>query len=214
MSYHKLQRRRNGLNEALVTEIWVSPLLDDEDVLQITVSKLSPTLSRLAGAIVSFSRWFHQWYEGNGPSSVLRQILSWVEFLNFSIERDLPFSIVSGAALVYIDALGANPSGKAAISKDAISQERQRCLDRLSSLFAIDASALYFNKPQLTITDADISLGSFTIRKRTRESKLTNFTFDNRTTMTNATRIARALQLSKPILIEVRAINISSAARY
>ena len=171
-------------------------------MLQIVTSKLSSNLSSLANPVVSFSRWFHQQHDDSGPSSILRQALSWVKFFNISNESNLAFSIVNGAALVYIDSLGANPSGKATVLKDAISQERQHCLDKLSSLFAIDAPSIYFRPSCLENTFAEVSLGSFKIRKRAQESKPQDFSFGNQTTLMNATRIARAMQLSNPILIE------------
>ena len=171
-------------------------------MLQIVTSKLSAHLLSLAKPIVSFSRWFCQQYENSGHSSVLRRILSWVEFLNISNEASLPFSIVNGAALVYIDSLGASPSGKATVLRDTISEERQHCLDSLSSIFAIDASSVYFRPVRFEITSTEVSLGSFNVGKRGQQSKTQEFSFDNRTTVMNAARIARAMQLSKPILIE------------
>ena len=184
------------------TEIWVPPLSDDEDMLQIARSKLIPTLGKLADPIVSFSRWFEQRYRGTGPSTPLRQILNWIEFLNLSEESNAPFSIVHGAALVYIDGLGASPSGRISISRDAISGERQACLDVLGSFFTVDARSIYFANPKLEQTESSISFGPFSIPKKAHLSKDSKFNFDTPTTAINACRIARALQLSRPVLVE------------
>ncbi|KAI4153338.1 MAG: hypothetical protein LQ340_002377 [Diploschistes diacapsis] len=184
------------------TEIWVPQPNGDEDVLQITRSKLDAQLLHLAEPLVSFSRWFETRYQEGEPSISLRQILTWIEFLNLSPEENVQSCIVNGAAMVYIDTLGANPSGKVGTSMNSISQERQASLERLGSLFTLDAAAIYFDKPELIVSSASLTIGSFSIPRHGEENKSINFNLQTPTTLNNAMRIVRALQFPNPILIE------------
>ena len=184
------------------TEIWVPLPNDNDDILQIAVAKLTPRLSGLAGPIVSFSRWFEQQYHGSASSLSLRQVLSWIDFLNLVDVDDISFSIVHGGAMVYMDALGANPSGKLRTSREAVSQERKACLDTLSSVFNLDAAATYFRPSTLDLEGDHLSIEKFTILKRTAQNKIAKLNLRTPTTLKNIMRIARALQLPKPILIE------------
>ncbi|KAH8704657.1 hypothetical protein GQ44DRAFT_763966 [Phaeosphaeriaceae sp. PMI808] len=186
------------------TEIWVPAMSDHNDILQIVRSKLKPVAAQYAGAIVSFSQWFNDKYNTSVASSIsIRDTLAWVLFVNNCPQDDPVFGVVHGAAMVFIDTLGANPAGLLAIARSSIKEERKACLCHLSELLQQDVAPLYFNEIGISDTNEQFQLGSFSIPKFSDTvAEVTKFAFEAPTTRSNAMRVARALQLPKPILLE------------
>jgi midasin len=186
------------------TEIWVPALSDVEDILQIVRAKLHPSAVNHAGTIVSFSQWFNEKYNTSVASSIsIRGTLAWVTFINSALNDDPFLAVIGGAAMVFIDTLGANPAGLLAISSASIDDERRTCLHHLSKLIGVDATPLYFGTIGIVSTDEYLQLGSFSVPKYSNAHTAdANFSLEAPTTRSNAMRVARALQLSKPILLE------------
>ncbi|CAO2651483.1 Nn.00g040530.m01.CDS01 [Neocucurbitaria sp. VM-36] len=186
------------------TEIWVPAMSDLEDILQIIQSKLKPNVAQYAEAIVSFSQWFNDKYNTSVASSIsIRDTLAWISFIHKSNHPDPVFGIVHGAAMVFIDTLGANPAGLLAISATSIDEERKACLHHLSKLLRHDVAPFYFSAVNISSTDVEFQLGSFSIPKfSSAASEALNFSLEAPTTRSNAMRIVRAMQLPKPILLE------------
>ncbi len=187
------------------TEIWVPPMTDVEDILQIIQSKLKPNMIQYADGIIAFSQWFNDKYNTSVTSSIsIRDTLSWVSFIS-KTEHHIPvFGIVHGAAMVFIDTLGANPAGLLAISASSINDERRGCLRHLSELVGQDVEPIYFGEITILSTDQMFQLGEFAVPKfdSTSISGDSSFFLDAPTTRVNAMRVFRALQLDKPILLE------------
>lgn len=186
------------------TEIWVPAMSNLDDILQIVQSKLNSAATKYAGAIVSFSQWFNDKYNTSVASAIsIRDTLAWVSFINKSAHDDTIFGIVHGAAMVFIDTLGANPAGLLAISATSINDERKACLNHLSELLEQDVTPYYFGAVDISSTDQNFQLGSFSIPKFSSDaSESLNFSLEAPTTRSNAMRVVRALQLVKPILLE------------
>jgi midasin len=186
------------------TEIWVPALSDVDDILQIVQSKLQPRMSHFAKSMVSFAQWFNEKYNTSVASSIsIRDTLAWVTFANNNKNSDPAFSIVHGASMVFIDTLGANPAGLLAISPTSINDERKVCLHQLSKLLGQDVSALYFGSTSVKHLEDSLQVGTFSIPKYSQTAfRDSSFSLEASTTRDNAMRVARALQLSKPILLE------------
>ncbi|KAF1927453.1 midasin [Didymella exigua CBS 183.55] len=186
------------------TEIWVPALSDLEDILQIVRSKLNSNATPYADAIVKFSQWFNDKYNTSAASSVsIRDTLAWVTFINSTSRDDPVFGIVHGAAMVFIDTLGANPAGLLAISAASIDHERRACLQQLGELLGKDVSPLYYSDVDIISTEQSFQLGTFSIPKfSSAAAESNNFALEAPTTRGNAMRVIRALQLAKPILLE------------
>jgi len=187
------------------TEIWVPPLSESEDILHIIVDKLRPDLEPLAPTMVEFSHWFGKNFR---PSSAtpfsIRDVLVWVRFLNHCDQLSPQAAVVHGAATVFIDTLGANPSAMISIDPKTMGEQRQRCLDKLSELLGhgFDASAVYTTEPVLGIDGPRLRAGDFGIPRSSSADMDNTFEFEAPTTKVNAMRVVRALQLDKPILLE------------
>ncbi|KAI0389407.1 midasin [Xylariaceae sp. FL0594] len=185
------------------TEIWVQPLSDTEDVLHIVSSKLQQEHQSFARVIVDFSYWFGKNFRSTASTAFsIRDILVWVKFVNESKDKPGVFSVVQGAATVFIDTLGANPSALISIDPKSMDEQRQRCLDRLSELLGVDATAIYRAPLQLSIEPDVLRIGDYAIGRKSDENFEAGFALNAPTTKMNAMRVIRALHVQKPILLE------------
>lgn len=185
------------------TEIWVPPLSGNDDILHIVLSKLRQEFEPFARTIVEFSHWFgHNFRSTASTAFSIRDILVWVDFINKSENRNGVFSVVQGAATVFIDTLGANPSALIAMDPKSLDEQRQKCLDKLSELLSSDATSIYRAPLHLAIEPSTLRIGEYAIARKTNENFEVGFALNAPTTKLNAMRVIRALQVQKPILLE------------
>ncbi|KAH8705746.1 putative midasin [Talaromyces proteolyticus] len=186
-----------------MTEIWVPQLSDEEDILPILRSKLQFVDENDAKPMLEFAKWFKQVFHGSNSSSLsIRDLLAWVEFINKCPPANPNFAIVQGAAMVYIDTLGANPSAMLSMSLDSLVENRKLCLQKLTELFNADAAEIYGEAATVSVDNGYLSIGAFKLPMSANSSPDPHFVMDAPTTIANSVRIARGLQSSKPILLE------------
>ncbi|KOS17845.1 Midasin [Escovopsis weberi] len=185
------------------TEIWVPPLSESDDVYDIVRQKLSKSSKPYVEAVVQFAAWFGKTFRpmASAPFSV-REVLAWVQFINASPESDPVVSIVHGASAIFIDSLGANPSAILATDIDAIQNQRRDCLNKLSELLGRDVSTVYQMQPELVMSDSSLKIGDFSTPRTIEALSAPSFAFHAPTTRLNAMRVVRAMQTTKPILLE------------
>ncbi|KAM0285289.1 hypothetical protein ACHAQH_001478 [Verticillium albo-atrum] len=185
------------------TEIWVPSLSEREDVLQIVRSKLDMTLRNFGSTIVHFSAWFGETFRSSHSAAYsIRDILLWVKFINHFGPIDPNFAVVHGAATVFVDTLGANPSALLAMDPKSMEAQRQQCLDKLSELLKCDATTIYRSHPEVTMDANTLSLGKFEIAREPGVAADPTIAFNAPTTRLNLMRVLRSLQMQKPILLE------------
>ena len=182
------------------TEIWV-PNFEADDILEIASAKLKPSLRKFARAMIQFAEWFAQTFRDD-PSISLREILSWVRFTNSELSSNPHFLLAHGAAMVFIDGLGASPSAARSTAEDAVAKSRQLCLSRLNTLFEYNMAAIYCEKPEVTTTKEELCAGALSIKRSNMSATDVDFSLKADTTRENAVRILRALQLDRPLLVE------------
>ena len=186
-----------------MTEIWAPQLSEDEDILPILQMKLDSKVQGVPHAMLEFAKWFKAAFQSSSASSLsIRDLLAWVDFVNISRTSDLQFAIVQGAAMVFIDALGANPAAMLAAALQNLERDRTRCLDKLRDLFGVDASAIYSQASSIAMENGHLRVGSFRLPTNGDAQPDPQFIMDAPTTIANSVRIARGLQSSKPILLE------------
>ncbi|KAK5102720.1 AAA ATPase midasin [Lithohypha guttulata] len=197
-----------------LTEIWVPPLSDNEDVIPILEARLKTDAPKngsshsdhndrsLASSMVHFANFFRRRIEGSETSNIpLRPLLGWAEFVRQS-RLDTRRALVHGAAMTFIDSLGANPAGLAGHLAEDISEARDLCLQRLHEVFDLDASEIYHAIPNY-FCDADkVQISDFSLSRLPGASNEQDLVLEVPTTLRNAMRIARALQTSRPLLLE------------
>lgn len=187
------------------TEIWVPPLSNRQDILDIVVDKLTPQLKSFAHIIVDFSYWFGKTCRSSTATAFsIRDILVWVNFVNHAQQMQPALALLHGAATVFIDTLGANPSALLALDPKTMDEQRQKCLDKLSELIGngIDMTPVYRNEPRLVIDDHSVQIGDFSVARASGGEDDAAFSFDAPTTKMNLMRVTRALNVNKPILLE------------
>ncbi|KAL7273036.1 AAA ATPase midasin [Rhizina undulata] len=185
------------------TEIWVPSMSDFEDVLQIVMSKLKPFAVKYAGVIVKFAQWFSETYNFSSSASIsLRNVLAWVKFVNLTSPGNPSFGLLHGAALVFIDGLGANPSAVLTTAAEDLVKEKERCIAKLSELVGEDLSLIYAQSFGVSVDEDILRLGEFSLARRPDAAADVSFNLTAPTTATNAMRVVRAMQLRKPILLE------------
>lgn len=187
------------------TEIWVPPLSNRQDILDIVVDKLAPQLKAFAHIIVDFSYWFGKTCRSSTATAFsIRDILVWVNFVNHAQQMQPPLALLHGAATVFIDTLGANPSALLSLDPKTMDEQRQKCLDKLSELLGndIDVTPIYRDEPQLVIDDHSVQIGGFSVARASAGEDDSAFAFDAPTTKMNLMRVTRALSVHKPILLE------------
>ncbi|KAL9091512.1 MAG: hypothetical protein Q9159_001371 [Coniocarpon cinnabarinum] len=183
------------------TEIWVPPMNDLDDACQIVREKLCDAAKSFADKLVQFSAWFNESYRSSKMGIVtLRDLLTWVDFINI-IPHDGFARIYHGAHLVFLDTLGANPSGGVTTDQD-IYHERNRCSECLCSIFHLNEADYEVNDISFTDNAEYLELGGFRLNKTGSALVSDSFNFVARSTRLNAMRVLRSLQLEKPLLLE------------
>lgn len=187
-----------------LTEIWVPQLSEDDDILPILSAKVKSPLVDAPKAMLEFAKWFKTTFQNSSTSSIsIRDILAWVDFVNTCSIPDPAFVMVHGAAMVFVDTLGANPAGMLAIASGTLEDDRQTCLRKLSELFRLDASGVYHHREAKVFLDHGmLNIGPFSLPVSADSHPDPGFILDAPTTVINSIRIARGLQSAKPILLE------------
>lgn len=183
------------------TEIWCPTVDDDEDLRIIIEQKLgkaknSYSIEVTTKIMVDFSKWFS---ENIGLVS-LRDILSWVEFL-LAVEIN-ETNIVQGACMVFIDGLGAHTQFMS--NSTAIKSAQRQCYAKLDALIGENvAQSINFQAPVAFGSDR-VTIGGFTlpVNENSGKKEASTFNLDAPTTSLNAMRVARAMKVRKPILLE------------
>ncbi|KAK3322472.1 hypothetical protein B0H66DRAFT_590209 [Apodospora peruviana] len=198
------------------TEIWVPSLTDEDDVHDIVVSKLDSrfkshrfrskstgNLKAMSRIVVEFSSWFGKTFRSSSTTALsVRDILAWVQFMNASRFSAAELALLHGAAMVFIDTIGANPSALIAVDPRTMEAQRQMCIEKLSELTGCALTPVYFQEPQVMVTADLLSIGDFGIARTVAENADSGDEFGVPTTTMNAMRVIRALQGPKPILLE------------
>jgi len=184
------------------TEVWVPPLTDSKDILPILQSKLKSSAPAAAQVMIDFANWFKASFENSTANSIsLRSLLSWSEFVRATQHLEIYESMVHGAAMVYIDTLGANPSGMLTMNVEVLATAKEQCLNKLGELLRYDVSSIYHQRLSLSVS-ATVEIGCFHIAANQASTMPDAIVFDAPTTLQNTMRVIRALQVSKAILLE------------
>ncbi|GAA6035232.1 hypothetical protein NBRC10512_006266 [Rhodotorula toruloides] len=193
------------------TEIWVPAVDNADDLLHIIGSRWSreqrQKLDSFGPKMLDFARWFAQQVgQGDGLGIGLRDILGWVDFLNVaakqSSERSLPMpdAFCQGALMTVVDGLGALPA-TSGLSRDGLARLKASCWRYVEQL--VPATMAPESLP-LDVVDGDgvFSIGPFGVKKGELPPAKVDYTLLAPTTRLNAMRLLRALQLTKPVLLE------------
>lgn len=184
------------------TEIWVPPIQDVQELIGIACAKLLEPYANLASPIVAFATWYSARYNPMAPSVSIRDLLAWIKFINRFGSIDTHLATCQGAAMVYIDGLGADPAAKTLIWKDSVHNEREACLSRLSELFQYDMESMYRQELPISMSENTFKAGPYQLTVQGKVTVDPSYSLEAPTTKDNVTDIVRALQITKSILLE------------
>ena len=184
------------------TEIWVPHASEKGEMLEIAQAKLTSSLLDFSEPMIEFAAWYASTYNAAASHISIRDLLSWINFANTFHGFDPYSALLHGAAMVYIDGLGANSASKTSIAESAVAQERQACLLKLDELFGHSLSSLYGKAYQLSNTRDKLAIGPFSLAKSSVVIPDPKYSLQAPMTVANAMKIMRALQVRKPVLLE------------
>lgn len=184
------------------TEIWVPLATDHDEILEIVRAKLLPPWVSYSSSMAAFAGWYGATFNPGAPAISIRDLLAWIEFVNKYRGPDPYLALLHGAAMVYIDGLGANPAAKVSIPEFEIVMRRRACLIKLEELFQHSMVSIYDHNIEFSLRERELSLGPFKLEIVGAGIESTTYSLQAPTAKANALKIVRALQLPKPILIE------------
>ncbi|KAM4681124.1 midasin isoform 2-T2 [Amazona ochrocephala] len=215
------------------TEIWCPQSNGRDDLIQIVKHNLHPGLSLgginhqgtdIAELMMDFVEWLTNQEFGRQCILSVRDILSWVNFMNVMVKDENSakecslfylspmMSFIHAACLVYIDGIG---SGTTSSSADTALLAREKCLTFLCEKMSQFLELTDYQKKELKIYDRTkekefvwmdnfMGIQPFFIPRGPvlQRNSITDYALSAGTTAVNAQRLLRALQLNKPILLE------------
>ena len=201
------------------TEIWCPPSDSVEDLKKIIEHNIKPGIvlkklsqgdsgdSGFGSAMLGFIAWFKNTEVGQRFVISIRDLLSWVQFVNCSTETSPTATsevntvspeeaYIHGCCLVFVDSIGTMNTGQ---NSESI---KKQCVDFLQKQVGLSESTI----KDSSVTDSDpkyFGIQPFFIERGpllcNRDDK---YSLNAETTKRNALRIFRGLQLPRPILLE------------
>ncbi|XP_050232290.1 midasin isoform X2 [Mercurialis annua] len=198
------------------TEIWVPPVGDLDELRDIASNRFSsPQFSYMVDYMMNFWEWFNQLQAGR--TLTVRDLLSWVEFIYVTKENLGPdYAFFHGLFLVLLDGLSLGTS----ISKKEAGILRENCLSFLLKQLELNGNVPskistienygwgdHGTTTEISCTDDMLcdnvfGISPFYVEKGYGICESRGFEFLAPTTRRNALRVLRAMQLSKPVLLE------------
>ncbi|XP_023315085.1 LOW QUALITY PROTEIN: midasin-like [Trichogramma pretiosum] len=198
------------------TEIWCDGCHDRQDLKAIMAHNLSEKIEdkdNLTDCILNFAEWLATTDVGKKFSVSIRDLLTWTKFVNACVEKErgkrkltLKDAYFHGACLTFIDSLGSGMNNM--LSVKTLKTFENNAFDFIK--LQIDKLVESTSETSVDIDSAETNhdglygISPFYIERGelSSEESITSFTFQAPTTQQNCTKLLRALQLSKPILLE------------
>jgi midasin len=181
------------------TEIWVPSIMENRNDLEKIVLRRMENVfgdqkAFIGKAILDFIDWYRAFPNNNVIS--IRDVISLVEFMNTCHDSsDVAYYFFHGVCMVIIDSIGFN-----SISFSDDSSIRDKCIEKIEIITQSKFPRLSY---PISESPDSFNIGHFGIKKGSFESeKHANIFFSAETTLENAHRVLRALQVKKPILLE------------
>ncbi|XP_057664406.1 midasin [Diorhabda carinulata] len=193
------------------TEIWCESCKNRQDLIDIIEQNIIPGISLgnqqdgssgIGICIMDFIQWFEITEVGKRFTISIRDILTWVNFINTCVNKmDVAEAYLHGACLTFLDSLGSGITSTESLR--SLDQFKEKCLQFLSNQI-IDVSYTSFELKNLKVEKIDTRFGikPFYIETNQEEMTTTEFSFNAPTTVYNTLRLLRGMQLNKAILLE------------
>lgn len=197
------------------TEIYCHNTTDIDQILKIIESSLARSLlqAKIGPKMLPIMQKFLQMYYHSRSIVSVRDVINWAAFLNRTtrVTQPRPLSIqealLDGVALIFFDQFGT--CGHDFSDSNAYEQQLQRLKSLIKNLIteSFGADPIYSERlPESTYIDQDlVKFGKFFLSKGPldiNESVKKEFVINTPNVRMNLTKIVRAMQLDRPILLE------------
>lgn len=195
------------------TEIWCETCTDRNDLIDIIEHNLNFGLSfgnqqdgtsGVGRSIMDFIEWFCNNEIGKRFTISIRDILTWVNFINVCTNKiDISEAYVHGACLTFLDSFGSGVTGMENIQ--ILKQLKNECINFMTNQVSsngYNTDGINFNATSVQEDETSFGIKPFFVEKGNYKTTKDCFTFNAPTTRFNALRVLRGLQLNKAILLE------------
>ena len=169
-------------------------------------------MSKIAEKMLSYVEWFNNSICRN-PSAPciglilsLRDVLAWTRFIIQAREANKDLNIwdayCHGASLMHLDGLGLGTGMSLQMASSISTLARSFLSNQVENSNQVTALGKSSGNFNFTRTDELFGLHPFWVKRGQHSSSHSSFNFEAPRTAENAYRVLRALQLSKPILLE------------
>ncbi|KAI8894601.1 P-loop containing nucleoside triphosphate hydrolase protein [Globomyces pollinis-pini] len=183
------------------TELWVPQVSNREDLHLIITDRLEGIQcpKEWATKILQFLEWLAETLHKPVKSIIsLRDVLAWASFiLSLSHNIGVKKSYYHGGCMVLVDGIGINPLFGIVVKSKTLVLDAYCKLKALAGYDGADLENVNF-----VATDSGFGSHPFMVSFGEVQRKEVKFSLNAPTTMQNCLRVLRALQLSKPILLE------------
>ncbi|EIW74720.1 P-loop containing nucleoside triphosphate hydrolase protein [Coniophora puteana RWD-64-598 SS2] len=182
------------------TEIWV-PSVDQGKDLEVIVASSwkGDEFKTITGPLLAFTSWFRE--KVDVSACTLRDILAWVNFSNVMHERDskMPLEAIfhHAARMTLIDGMNSLPQ-LAHCHRDTLLQLNTEADKKLHELAPFSDTQAHGTYPP----DRYVQFGPFAIPRGKEVPTVSRFSLEAPTSQENASRVVRACQVPKPVLLE------------
>ncbi|XP_053995785.1 midasin isoform X2 [Hylaeus anthracinus] len=187
------------------TEIWCEGSVSLDDLRSIMVHNLRDKFKEsVSTAIIEFLKWLQRTEIGKKLIVSVRDVLTWVNFVNCCQGLEIGDAFFHGAALSYIDGLGAG------LTATENSKKFKHFKDSALRFIEYQVQNTLKSKLLLNCEKSDVEyyedkfgMPPFYVKKGDEQiPDDLGFTFKSPMTRINSLKILRALQLKKPIILE------------
>ncbi|CAG9814425.1 unnamed protein product [Phaedon cochleariae] len=192
------------------TEIWCDTCRHRDDLVAIVERTVKTGVSMgnqedcssgVGNSIMDFVEWFEKMEVGKRFTISIRDILTWVNFINTCADRmEITEAYIHGAYLTFLDSLGSGITSTE--SSKSLDKFKSACHEFLTNQTSKLTPSVPHTPPRVDKTDDRFGVKPFFIPTGKTALDSTDFAFDAPTTLSNVARLLRGMQLDKAILLE------------
>ncbi|KAJ3407421.1 AAA ATPase midasin, partial [Chytridiales sp. JEL 0842] len=200
------------------TEIWVNPVSDTQDLVDIISQRLLEVEEKLKFEKVDASLLATKMLQFIEFAAIrlqkpfeavfsLRDILSWVNFICCCLKSETQLTaheaLYHGGLMVFVDGIGINPllgltgSASQSLHTELLQKLRELCNVHIGSNNSLSSVA-----PVLNEAAGSFGIYPFMLKTKSKLKPVSDYALLAPTTCQNVLRVLRGMQLRKPILLE------------
>lgn len=198
------------------TEIWVPPVDDMSDIELVLARSLATADDGIQSCqmlqnTLGYISWFNEICKNPAtpyPGLILslRDVLAWTRFVIKAREANENLNVwdayCHGAALMHLDGIGLGTGLGISETSNLNHQAQQFLFKQTGTTAAVEAFFHEGSKLKFSTVNGRFGLHPFWVQTGSQSLSKTSFNFQAPTTAENAYRVLRAMQLTKPILLE------------